>query len=83
MILTGFSLTAFVFLFVHSSLRQMGGELHAAAVVCGASEWRALFTVTLPLLRPALVYSAAISLLLGLGSSPNRSSSDANEGSTC
>lgn len=66
-LLTGFTLTAFVFLFVHTSLKQMGGELQAAALASGASEVRTFFTVTLPLLRPSLVYAGGVVLLLGMG----------------
>jgi iron(III) transport system permease protein len=66
-VLTGFSLTSFVYLFVHASLEQRGGELEAAAAVSGASPLRVMRTVTLPLLRPAIVYSAGITFLLGLG----------------
>jgi iron(III) transport system permease protein len=66
-ILTGFSLTSFVYLFVHASLEQRGGELEAAAAVSGGSPLRVMCTITLPLLRPAIVYSAGITFLLGLG----------------
>lgn len=66
-VLTGFSLTSFVYLFVYGSLRQRGTGLEAAAAAAGASPMRVFFTVTLPLLRPAIVYSSAIVLLLGLG----------------
>lgn len=66
-LLTGFSLTSFVYLFVYTSLRNMGGELESAAAASGASAGRIFFTITLPLLRPAIVYSTGICLLLGLG----------------
>ncbi len=66
-VLTGFSLTSFVYLFVHAGLEQRGGELEAAAAVSGGSPLRVLRTVTLPLLRPAIVYPAGITFLLGLG----------------
>jgi iron(III) transport system permease protein len=64
---TGFSLTAFVYLFVNSALQNIGPEYEEAAVVCGAGTWRAFFSVTLPLLRPAIVYAGGTVLLLGLG----------------
>ncbi|ODU07071.1 MAG: hypothetical protein ABS81_02770 [Pseudonocardia sp. SCN 72-86] len=66
-ILTGFSLTSFVYLFVHASLRQRGAELEIAAAAAGATPWRVFRTITLPLLRPAIVYSTGITFLLGLG----------------
>jgi iron(III) transport system permease protein len=64
---TGFALTAFVYLFIHSALQDMGPEYEEAAAVCGAGQLRTFFTVTLPLLRPAIVYAGGTVLLLGLG----------------
>ena len=66
-LMAGTILTSFVFMFVSASLRQRGAELEAAAAACGASPTRTFFTVTLPLMRPALVYSTAIAFLLALG----------------
>ncbi|SNT35893.1 ABC transporter permease [Rhodococcoides kyotonense] len=66
---TGFSLTSFVYLFVNASLQQRGSEFEMAAATCGANPLRVFFTVTLPLLRPAIVYSAGITFLLESGSS--------------
>lgn len=65
--LTGLSMSSFVYLFVHSSMEAMGTEVEGAAATCGASPVRTFFTITLPLLRPAIVYSAGIVFLLGLG----------------
>ncbi len=66
-ILTGFSFTGFIYLYVRSSLDSIGTELQAAAQVTGASATKIFFTITLPLIRPALVYASGIVLLLGLG----------------
>lgn len=66
-LMAGTILTSFVFMFVSASLRQRGAELEAAAAACGASPGRTFLTVTLPMMRPALVYSTAIVLLLALG----------------
>jgi iron(III) transport system permease protein len=66
-LISGLVLTPFVYLFVYSALGNVSGEFEAAAVVSGASERRAFFTVTLPLIRPALVYAGGVVLLLGLG----------------
>lgn len=65
--ITGFSLTSFVYLFVNASLQQRGAELEMAASTCGAGPVRTFLTITLPLLRPALVYSAGLTFLLGIG----------------
>ena len=66
-ILTGLLLTAFVYVFVLTALKNMGQELEAAAAASGASPARRFFTVTLPLLRPSIVFSAGVVFLLGLG----------------
>lgn len=66
-IITGFYLTSFVYLYVFSSLKQRGNELEIAASAAGASPLQVFRTITLPLLRPALVYSGGITFLLGLG----------------
>ncbi|MCR2793466.1 iron ABC transporter permease [Microbacterium sp. zg.Y625] len=66
-IVTGLQLTPLVFLFLQGSLKQLNFETIEAASVSGAGSVRAFFTVVLPLMRPALVYSAAFAMLLGLG----------------
>ena len=66
-ILTGFTLTGFVYLYVRSSMQSIGTELEAAARVHGASPLRTFCSVTLPLLWPAIIYSAGVSFLLGIG----------------
>lgn len=65
--ITGFSLSAFVYLFVSAGLRNVNGELMEAARTAGSSPRRVFFEVTLPLLRPVLVHGGAVALLLGLG----------------
>jgi iron(III) transport system permease protein len=66
-IITGFGLTSFVYLFVSAGLQNINGELIEAAQVHGSSSLGAFFRVTLPLLRPVLVYGGGVALLLGLG----------------
>lgn len=66
-IYTGLHLSAFVYLFVYSGLKNLGADYAQAARVNGAGTLRVLFTVTLPLLRPVFVYSGMVSLLLALG----------------
>lgn len=66
-IITGFSLTAFVYLFVSSGFANINGELIEAAHTSGSGTLEVFFKVTLPLLRPTLVYGGGVALLLGLG----------------
>jgi iron(III) transport system permease protein len=65
--ITGFSLSAFVYLFVSAGLRNINSELLEAARISGATAFKTFFVVTLPLLRPVLVYGGGVALLLGLG----------------
>lgn len=64
---TGTHLAAFVYMFVYTGLKNLGSDYALAARVNGASGIRALFTVTLPLLRPTFVYAGVVVLLLSLG----------------
>ncbi|PWJ02439.1 iron ABC transporter permease [Streptomyces sp. NWU49] len=64
---TGTHLAAFVYLFVYTGLRNLGSDYALAARVNGAGPLRTLFTITLPLLRPTLVYSSVVVFLLSLG----------------
>jgi iron(III) transport system permease protein len=66
-ILTGFGLTSFIYVFMRAGMRRLSYELTEAAFVSGANPRRAFFTVVLPLLRPSFVYGGSIALLLGLG----------------
>jgi len=66
-IILGLALTAFIYLFVSAGLENISGELLEAAHVSGSSSVGVFFRVTLPLLRPALVYGTGVGLLLGLG----------------
>ncbi len=66
-IITGFGLTSFVYLFVRSAFANISAEHLEAAQVCGSSPIGVFFRVTIPMLRPALLYGGGVSLLLGLG----------------
>lgn len=66
-VIVGFSLTSFVYLFVANGLSNINSELLEAAEVSGDSAFKAFFTITLPLLRPVLLYGGGVVLLLGLG----------------
>ncbi|WP_067682644.1 ABC transporter permease [Nocardia miyunensis] len=66
-ILTGFGLTSFVYLFVSAGMQSINSEHLEAAQINGSSTVGVFFRVVLPLLRPSLVYGGGIALLLGLG----------------
>ena len=66
-IITGFGLTAFMYLFVSSGFANISSEMLEAAQVSGSRGLGVFFRITLPLLRPVLVYGGGVALLLGLG----------------
>lgn len=66
-LITGLSLSAFVYLFVSAGFGNISGEAIEAAQVSGDPPWRTFFTITLPLLRPTLVYGTGVAFLLALG----------------
>ncbi|MGZ8178806.1 ABC transporter permease [Williamsia sp. SKLECPSW1] len=66
-VLTGFGLTSFVYLFVSAGMQNISSEHLEAAQISGSSTVGVFFRVVLPLLRPSLIYGGGIALLLGLG----------------
>ncbi|VFA95603.1 ABC transporter permease [Nocardia farcinica] len=66
-VLTGFGLTSFVYLFVSAGMQNIGAEHLEAAQISGSSTTGVFFRVVLPLLRPSLIYGGGIAFLLGLG----------------
>ncbi|HXC76255.1 MAG TPA: iron ABC transporter permease [Candidatus Acidoferrum sp.] len=66
-IITGLGLSSFVYLFVSAGLRNVNGELIEAAQVSGSSSLGAFFRVMVPTIRPSLVYSTSVCLMLALG----------------
>jgi iron(III) transport system permease protein len=66
-IITGLGLSAFVYLFMSAGLRNVNGELIEAAQMSGSTTTGAFFRIMLPMLRPSIVYSTAVCLMLALG----------------
>ncbi|HUF99079.1 MAG TPA: ABC transporter permease subunit, partial [Ilumatobacter sp.] len=66
-IITGFGLTSFVYIFVSSGFQNISAETIEAAHSSGSRSVGVFFKVILPLLRPTLVYGGGVALLLGLG----------------
>jgi iron(III) transport system permease protein len=66
-LITGFALTSFVYLFVSAGLKDINQEHIEAAQVAGSSRAGVFFKVVLPLLRPSLIYGGGVVLLLGMG----------------
>ena len=54
----------YVFLFTAAALRNMDPAFEEAAALCGASRWRTMTDVTLPLVLPALLSAALLVFVL-------------------
>jgi iron(III) transport system permease protein len=54
-----------VFLYVSATLRALDPAVEEAARVAGAGPWRIAFTVSLPLVWPAILFSGSLVFLLG------------------
>ncbi|MSP29618.1 MAG: iron ABC transporter permease [Acetobacteraceae bacterium] len=57
----------YVYMFTASALRNMDPSLEEAAEISGASALRTMFTVTFPLILPAIISSALLSFIVMLG----------------
>ncbi|WP_165949196.1 ABC transporter permease [Kribbella turkmenica] len=66
-IITGLTLTAFVYLFLSAGFQNINSELIEAAHVSGSGALGVFFRVILPMIRPSLLYGGAVALLIGLG----------------
>lgn len=65
-VLGGLAMAPAVMLFCTSSLSLMDASLEDAARSTGASPWRVVRSITLPLLRPAIIYSVLLTFVGGL-----------------
>lgn len=64
-VIAGLLHVPYVYLYVSSTIRNLDASLEEAARVSGAGIWTVALSVTVPLVRPAVVYSAMLMLLLG------------------
>jgi iron(III) transport system permease protein len=64
-VIAGLTHVPHVYLFSAASLRKLNPELEEQARIMGASPRRVASTISLPLARPALVYSAVLIFFLG------------------
>ena len=65
-VIAGFTHVPHAYLYVASALRRVNPEVEEAARITGAGVLHTAFHVSLPLVRPALVYAAVLIFLLGL-----------------
>jgi ABC-type Fe3+ transport system, permease component len=57
----------YVYMFTSSALRNMDPSLEEAAEISGASAFATLFSVTFPLIMPAIVSGMLLSFIVMLG----------------
>jgi iron(III) transport system permease protein len=63
----GIYLAPYVFLIVSSALRNMDPTLEEAAQVSGLSGWRTALTVTLPVMKPAILSGGILAFVISIG----------------
>ena len=64
-VIAGLTHVPHVFIYVSAALRGLDPAVEEAARVTGAGPWKIAFTVSLPLVRPAILFSGALVFLLG------------------
>ncbi|HEY1371906.1 MAG TPA: iron ABC transporter permease [Candidatus Binatia bacterium] len=64
-VIAGLTHVPHVFIYVSAALRGLDPSVEEAARVTGAGPWRIAFSVSLPLVRPAILFSGALVFLLG------------------
>ena len=64
-LIAGLSHVPHVYLYVSSAMRNLPSDLEEAARTAGASVWQGSRDVTLPMVLPALIFAAALNILLG------------------
>lgn len=63
--IAGLTHIPYVYLYTSSALRALSADLEEAAAVAGAGAVRIAFTVSLPMVRPAILYSGVLVFFLG------------------
>jgi iron(III) transport system permease protein len=64
-LIAGLTHAPHVYLYVASALRNLDPSVEEAARVCGAGPWRIALTVSLPLVKPAILFIGSLVFLLG------------------
>jgi iron(III) transport system permease protein len=64
-LIAGLTHIPYAYLYVSSSLRALSSDLEEAANVAGAGAARIALTISLPMVRPAILYSAVLIFFLG------------------
>ena len=65
-IIAGLMHVPHAYLYISSALRSMGSDVEEAARVAGATPLRVMVSVSLPMVRPAMLYATVLLFFLGL-----------------
>ncbi|GGE62969.1 iron(III) transport system permease protein [Paenalcaligenes hominis] len=65
-IIAGLTHVPHAYLYISAALRSMGSDVEEAARVAGANPWQVMRTVSLPMVRPAILYATVLLFFLGL-----------------
>lgn len=65
-IIAGLTHVPHAYLYISAALRNMGSDVEEAARTAGASPWQVMRSVSLPMVRPAILYAAVLLFFLGL-----------------
>lgn len=65
-IIAGLTHVPHAYLYISAALRGMGSDVEEAARVTGASPLRVMVSVSLPMVRPAMLYATVLLFFLGL-----------------
>jgi iron(III) transport system permease protein len=64
-VVAGLTHVPHVYLYAASALRNLGSDIEEAARTTGAGPWKVAFTVSLPMVMPAVLYAAVLVFFLG------------------
>lgn len=65
-IIAGLTHVPHAYLYISSALKSMGSDTEEAARIAGASPLQVMFSVSLPMVRPAILYASVLLFFLGL-----------------
>ncbi|SES92754.1 iron(III) transport system permease protein [Thorsellia anophelis DSM 18579] len=65
-VIAGLTHVPHAYLYISSALRSMGSDVEEAARISGASPLKVMTSVSLPMVRPAILYASVLLFFLGL-----------------
>ncbi|MGO3742706.1 ABC transporter permease [Kerstersia sp.] len=65
-IIAGLTHVPHAYLYISAALRSIGSDVEEAARTAGASPWQVMRAVSLPMVRPAILYAVVLLFFLGL-----------------